>query len=87
MSDEVRREVLAGLLKDFLDNPPMPIPDDLPFAGHAVFEAMIKDWDGLSRFSQGKLLLAVAILAKHVRAENAADMTTAEIIAKLKQGG
>ncbi|MDG9925469.1 MULTISPECIES: hypothetical protein [unclassified Pseudomonas] len=77
---------MTETLNDLLKNPPAPIPTDVGAAGVAVFAALIEDWEGLSPFAQGQLLLAVAILAQHQGAELRAGMTTAEIISKLRGG-
>lgn len=84
MDSETKTRVLADTVNDFLRNAPMPIPTDLGEAGKAVFRALVEDWEALSPFAQGQLLLAMAILVQHERAELSADITTEEIIRKLR---
>lgn len=84
MDRDTKTRVLTEALSDFVRNPPMPIPTDLGAAGVAVFGALIEDLERLSPFAQGQLLFAIAILAKHQGAELRADMTTEEIIRKLR---
>ncbi|QTS88269.1 hypothetical protein JLK41_08945 [Ectopseudomonas khazarica] len=84
MDRDTKTRVLVESLSDLMQNPPMPIPTDLNAAGSAVFRALVEDWETLSSFAQGQLLLAVAILAQQQGAELRADMTTEQIIRKLR---
>lgn len=84
MDMNTKREVLTEVLVGVMKNPPMPIPTDTAAAGIAVFAALLEDWETLSPFAQGQLLLAVTVLAGQQGAELRAGMTTDEIIRKLK---
>lgn len=83
MDMEVRKQVLIAAVRDFLKNTPT-VPGEPSKAGDAVFAALLEDWDRLSRPAQGKLVLAVAILAKHHGAEGRADREAQQIIRRMK---
>lgn len=80
---EIRKRVLIAAVRQFLKTTPA-IPGEPAKAGDAVFAALLEDWDRLSRRAQGRLVLAVAILAKHHGAEGRADREAQQIIRRMK---
>ncbi|MES2818711.1 MAG: hypothetical protein V4812_06965 [Pseudomonadota bacterium] len=83
MDKEIRRETLIRAVRAVLDSPQLPVSSDPLHAGDIVFTALLEDWERLSERTQGRLLLAVAILVNYQGAADTADKTTQGIISKL----
>ena len=79
---EIRKRVLIAAVRNLKNTP--AVPAEPAEAGDAVFAVLLEDWDRLSRYAQGKLVFAAAILAKCHGAEVRADTETQKIIRRMK---
>ncbi|MET1081287.1 MAG: hypothetical protein ABWY06_25050 [Pseudomonas sp.] len=73
MDKRVRKKLLIEAVRHYLKTAKRPIPEDPARAGDAVFAALLEDWERMSSFAQGQLLLAIAILAKFHGSEGRAE--------------
>ncbi|MET1079132.1 MAG: hypothetical protein ABWY06_14055 [Pseudomonas sp.] len=84
MDTEIRRRLLIKAVQHYLLHAVSPVPQDPDLAGEAIFAALLEDWERMSRFAQGQLLYAVAILARHRGAEVRAQQATQRILERLQ---